>query len=59
MNNDIKIITAITALGLMLLAVLSIFSAQMESDTYNRLTHAQTTWWDALWVELRVQGDTH
>lgn len=34
----------------------SVFQAKMESDTYNRLTGAQTTWWDALWVELRVQG---
>lgn len=30
------------------------FLAKMESDTYNRLTGAKTTWWDALWVELRV-----
>lgn len=27
----------------------------MESKTYNRLTGASTTWWDAVWVELRVQ----
>ncbi len=26
-----------------------------ESETYNRLTGAHTTWWDAMWVELRVQ----
>lgn len=32
-----------------------IFSAKMESETYNRLTGAHTTTWDALWVELRVQ----
>ena len=30
----------------------------MESKTYNKLTGAHTTWWDAAWVELRVQGDT-
>lgn len=29
-------------------------AAKMESDTYNKLTGARTTWWDALWVELRV-----
>ena len=28
--------------------------AAMESRTYNRLTCSDTTWWDALWVELRV-----
>jgi len=35
--------------------VATVFQAKMESDTYNRLTGAHTTWWDALWVELRVQ----
>ena len=25
-----------------------------ESQTYNRLTGAHTTTWDAMWVELRV-----
>lgn len=34
---------------------LGCISAKMESDTYNRLTGAHTTWWDAMWVELRVQ----
>lgn len=28
-----------------------------ESATYNRLTGAHTTAWDALWCELRVQGE--
>lgn len=27
---------------------------KMESSTYNKITGAQTTWWDALWLELRV-----
>lgn len=30
-------------------------SAWQESRTYNRLTGAKTTTWDAMWVELRVQ----
>jgi hypothetical protein len=34
------------------------FQASMESHTYNKLTGANTTWWDALWVELRVQDKT-
>ena len=34
----------------------SLFSAHMESETYNKLTGAHTTWWDALWVELRIQA---
>lgn len=45
--------------GMIILVVASIafipISAKMKSDTYNRLTGAHTTWWDTLWVELRVQ----
>jgi hypothetical protein len=33
------------------------FSAYMQSETYNKLTGAKTTWWDAIWVELRVQDN--
>lgn len=29
-----------------------------ESRTYNKLTGAKTTWWDAVWVELRVNDST-
>ena len=36
-------------------AAFSVFSFHMESATFNRLTGAHTTWWDAAWVELRVQ----
>jgi hypothetical protein len=44
-----------------IIAVILVISATlfiqpyMESKTYNKLTGAKTTWWDALWVELRVQ----
>ncbi len=31
-----------------------LFQPLMESRTYNKLTGANTTWWDAFWVELRV-----
>lgn len=27
----------------------------MESAAFKRITGAHTTWWDAVWVELRVQ----
>jgi hypothetical protein len=33
----------------------AMIQAHMESKTYNKLTGASTTMWDALWVELRVQ----
>jgi hypothetical protein len=39
--------------GLILLIVM--IQPIMESRTYNKLTGANTTAWDALWVELRVQ----
>lgn len=32
-----------------------VFCCRQESKTYNRLTGANTTTWDAMWVELRVQ----
>ncbi len=39
-------------IGVIFLASLSPY---FESRAYNRLTGAQTTYWDALWLELRVQ----
>lgn len=32
-----------------------IVNSHFESKTYNKLTGAHTTTWDAMWVELRVQ----
>lgn len=32
-----------------------IISSHFEAKAYNRLTGAQTTTWDAMWLELRVQ----
>lgn len=32
-----------------------ITKSYFEAETYNRLTGAHTTAWDAMWVELRVQ----
>jgi hypothetical protein len=37
------------------LVALYVVASYFESQTYNRLTGAHTTWWDAMWVELRVQ----
>lgn len=49
----------ITSVALVLLLILAFgfgwFRASQESKTYNRLTGANTTTWDAVWVELRVQ----
>lgn len=52
----IEILMALTV-AVILLAIpgFHVFAVYQESRTYNRLTGAQTTTWDALWVELRVQ----
>jgi hypothetical protein len=36
-------------------AVMSIIQPIQESRSYNRLTGAHTTPWDAFWLDLRVQ----
>lgn len=47
----------LAVLVLALVAPVWIFAVH-ESRTYNKLTGANTTAWDALWVELRVEGQT-
>ena len=58
MNSDhvigIAVVTTVVV-ALIGTAVFAIMQPVMESKTYNKLTGAHTTWWDALWVELRVQ----
>lgn len=53
--TDAKLTATIVPLILVLLFAWLLFCAKQESDTYNKLTGAHTTMWDALWVELRVQ----
>lgn len=53
--KELSIITVLTALTIALLLGLAAVQPIMESKTYNKLTGANTTWWDAMWVELRVQ----
>lgn len=47
---------ATIALVFVITLVMIFIQPVMESRTYNKLTGAHTTWWDAVWVELRVQG---
>lgn len=58
-NCDTRAIGCLAVIAAVIFAVIVYalvwFPAQMESRTYNRLTGAETTTWDALWVELRVQ----
>jgi len=59
MNNE----TSNTILGFAAAAVIGIIIIWIccinESATYNRLTGAHTTAWDAMWVELRIQDQPH
>ena len=55
-TQDACVIFGIAAV--LLLTATWLIPAYFESSTYNRLTGAETTWWDALWVELRVQEST-
>lgn len=48
------LIECLTVLAVVLVVIAFFVTAKMQSDTYNKLTGAHTTWWDALWVELRV-----
>lgn len=50
------IVVALIVLFFVVLLGWKVVSSYNESRVYNRLTGAQTTTWDALWVQLRVQG---
>jgi len=44
-----------TAVVLSVFCGIWVFKSYQEAQAYNRLTGANVTTWDALWVELRVQ----
>jgi len=52
-----KNVMILILMGLAFLAIIGalILPPYFESDAYNRLTGAKTTYWDAVWLELRVQ----
>ena len=39
------------------LFVIAAIQPYFESQRYNKLTGAKTTYWDAVWLELRVQDN--
>ena len=45
-------------LGIVATLLSMILQPYFESKTYNKLTGAETTWWDAVWVELRIENST-
>ena len=55
MDDDIKFSVLIFIVAIILGLSAWITCSYFESNTYNKLTHAHTTTWDAMWVELRVQ----
>lgn len=60
MKQNQETLLSLAAAFAMLLAILVsvwVLPAYFESRTYNKLTGAETSWWDALWVELRVQDE--
>lgn len=50
-----KCVMAVTLLMLLLAVITGALQPYFESQAYNRLTGAQTTYWDAAFLELRVQ----
>lgn len=55
-DTTLKLYHAMLVLMFPVIIAVWIFKSHMESKTYNKLTGAKTTTWDALWVELRVTG---
>lgn len=55
MSNNESFGCVAAAIGALIVVAIVWFLAAQESSTYNRITGARTTAWDALWVELRVQ----
>lgn len=48
-------VAALAAIIAALVGLIVVMPAYFEAKTYNKLTGAKATTWDAIWVELRVQ----
>ena len=46
------IVVGLILLGLLVFAILR---PKFEAETYTRLTGKQVTYWDAVWLDLRIQ----
>lgn len=53
---SLLVYTVLIALLLCVTAGPVLFFAHMEAKTYNKVTGANVTTWDALWVTLRVDA---
>lgn len=47
-----SIIMVITVVAL--IAGFAVFAATQEAASYRRFCNTQVTWWDALWLDLRI-----
>ena len=56
-EQRIQLVILGVLLGLLLIGAVSwwVVKSSFEASTYNRLTGANVSTWDAMWVELRVQ----
>lgn len=53
--SDVALYSLIVSIFLAIVFFLVTFQARMEARTFCKLTgRTDVTWWDALWVELRV-----
>jgi len=52
---------AVLFFGLALAGILGgwVVKSRFEADAYNRVTGSNVSTWQAMWVELRVQGEAH
>lgn len=53
----VRVYGAMLAIMFLIIAIGSAVGAMQESEAYNRVTGAQTTAWDAFWLDLRVYGE--
>jgi hypothetical protein len=54
--KESRLIAIVYMLFVVLVVILLFIQPCNEARTYNRLIGSNVTWWDALWVQLRVQG---
>ena len=58
MKEQLKFWLAVFALFMIPIVPVDIwaFKSSLEARAYNRITGSNVTTWEAMWVELRVQG---
>lgn len=58
MNDDNEgcLVIGLMVLSIVVAVAIGAFCAKEKSVAYNRITGQNTTWWDALWVPLIING---